>query len=179
MDRFQHKKTEEKINLSGPIFAQKGNSPRSCSKQDTKEPYMWSWGSSKSGDNFHWVRQIWGSFLENGYKGSFSRQVPENVVPFIVGGVESEKNQWPWMAALFIDDAWYILHKVVFLFFFFLIFLTSGFLCQVLRRFSDIRKLCPDSSTLCWCSYNIITSTVLLPCYRERPTLTSCLERTM
>ena len=38
-------------------------------------------------------------------------------------------------------------------FFFFLIFLTSRFLCQVLWRFSDIRKLCPDSSTLCWCSY--------------------------
>ena len=35
--------------MSGPIFA-RSNSPKSCSKQDTKEPYMWSWGSSKSGD---------------------------------------------------------------------------------------------------------------------------------
>ena len=34
-------------------------------------------------------------------------------------------------------------------FFFFLIFLTSRFLCQVLWRFSDIRKLRTDSSTLC------------------------------
>jgi len=34
-------------------------------------------------------------------------QVPENVSPLIVGGVESEKNRWPWMAALFIDDAWF------------------------------------------------------------------------
>ena len=34
-------------------------------------------------------------------------QGPDNkVAPFIIGGGESEEHRWPWMAALFIDDAW-------------------------------------------------------------------------
>ena len=164
MDRFQHKKTEEKINLSGPIFAQKGNSPRNCSKQDTKEPYMWNWGSSKSGDiSFFWkwfkVSIGWGRFethfLKLDKRVHFLHRFLK-MCPLSSSAALSRRRTdgRGWLPSLSMMPGRYFAQSpFLFVFVFGFIFLTSGFLCQVLWRFSDIRKLRTDSSTLCWCSY--------------------------